>query len=158
MPNALAKIFKVFTRSPVDVAEADPVSRSANSGISEVWLYPDSEELSKQTALEARKIDQPVFRIGRRVSDSIAYPDHKPPDLLMFENSPFTLSRLQCQIEIERDKVVLRDMGSRLGTRLGDKRLRSNFRESSSLVVPKGSHSLILGDRDGPFRFRLVVT
>lgn len=158
MPNKLGKLFEVFTRSPVAATEAEATSRFPDSGISEVWLYPDSEELSQQTAIEARKIKKPVFRIGRRVSDSVAYPDNDPPDLLIFENSPFTLSRLQCQIEIERDKVILRDMGSRLGTRLGEKRLRSNFRESSSLVVPKGSHSLILGNRDGPFRFRLVVT
>jgi len=160
MPNALVKIFKIFTRSADSSAETDPESESLqpDSGVSEVWLYPDSEELMKQTVMEARKIVQPVFRIGRRLSDSVAYSDNNSPDLSIFENSPYTLSRLQCQIEIEDDRVVLRDMGSRLGTRLGQKRLRSNFRESSSLVVPKGSHSLILGNRDGPFRFRLVVT
>lgn len=157
MSNVLSKIF-TFLSPKSAVAEEEPSRRSINTAISEVWLYPDSEELSKQTALEARKIEQPIFRIGRRVSDAVHYPENNPPDLLIFENSPFTLSRLQCQIEIEQDKVILRDMGSRLGTRLGGKRLRSNFRESSSLIVPKGEHTLILGNRDGPFRFRLMVS
>lgn len=156
MANVLHKFFTLFKKTP-HLLEGH-ASGSTDSSISEVWLYPDSEELSKQTLLAARKIDQPVFRIGRRVSDAVHYPDKNPPELLLYEDAPFTLSRLQCQIEIERDKVILRDMGSRVGTRLGEKRLRSNFRESSSIIVPKGEHSLILGNRDGPFRFRLVVT
>lgn len=153
----LHKILPFLNRETPGSSEAT-THLSAQDTVSEVWIYPDSEELIKQTALEARKIDQPIFRIGRRVSDSVHYPDNSAPDLLIFENAPFTLSRLQCQIEIESSKVILRDMGSRLGTRLGEKRLRSNFRESSSLIVPKGEHTLILGRRDGPFRFRLVVT
>ena len=157
MPNVLAKLFGALSRTS-PAADSDSSASSMATGISEVWLYPDSEQLSQQSSLAARRIDQPVFRIGRRASDSVAYPDSNPPDLLIYEEAPYTLSRLQCQIEIDRGKVVLRDMGSRLGTRLGQKRLRSNFRESSSLVVPKGSHSLVLGTRDGPFRFRLVVT
>jgi hypothetical protein len=125
--------------------------------VSEVWIYPDSEELHKQTLLQARKIDQPVFQIGRRVSDAVHYPHDDPPDLMIVENPPFTISRLQCEIEIERDKVILRDLGSRAGTILGNKRLRKKTRQPSSMVVPKGSHSLVLGLRDGPFRFRLEV-
>lgn len=155
MANVLRKFFTFFKKNSQDTKERD--ASVAASEISEVWLHPDSEELSKQTLLASRKIDQPIFRIGRRLSDAIHYPDKNPPDLLLYEDAPFTLSRVQCQIEIERKKVILRDMGSRVGTRLGEKRLRSNFRESSSIVVPKGEHSLILGNRDGPFRFRLVV-
>lgn len=153
----LRNFFQVYRREFSGSPEAT-THFSTQDAESVVWIYPDSEELIKQTALEARKIEQPVFRIGRRVSDSVHYPDNSPPDLLIFESAPFTLSRLQCQIEIEGSKVILRDMGSRLGTRLGGKRLWSNFRESSSLEVPKGEHTLILGHRDGPFRFRLVVT
>lgn len=156
MANVLRKFFTIFKKNAPSLVGYD--SSSTDTGISEVWLYPDSEELNKQTLLAARKIDQPVFRIGRRISDAVHYPDKNPPDLLLYEDSPFTLSRLQCQIEVERDKVILRDLGSRVGTRLGEKRLRSNFRESSSIVVPKGEHSLILGNRDGPYCFRLVVT
>lgn len=165
MANAFRSLFKILPFTPKDGAGVKKGSSGGNSGpgegdsiVSEVWLYPDSDELSKQTALKARKIDQPVFQIGRRVSDSINYGYKNPPDMLIFEKAPFTLSKLHCQIELDGDKVVLRDLGSRLGTRLGKKRLRSNFRESSALVVPKGTHSLILGPREGPFRFRLVVT
>ncbi|MGB0743460.1 MAG: FHA domain-containing protein, partial [Opitutales bacterium] len=85
------------------------------------------------------------------------YPHPDPPELLVFERAPYTLSKLQCQIEIEARQVVLRDMGSRLGTKLNDKRFFCRKRESQSVVVPKGSHTLILGLHDGPFRFRLEV-
>lgn len=124
----------------------------------EVWLHPDCEELSGQTLLEPKKIEQPVFTIGRRASSSVNYPESEPPDLLIFERAPYTLSRQQCQIEINDGEVILRDMGSRAGTKIGDKRLISSKREPKSVVVPKGSHTLILGHRDGPFRFRLDVS
>lgn len=134
------------------------VAVDAGSGsISEVWLYPDSEELHKQTLLQARRIDQRVFQIGRRVSDAVHYPHDDPPDLLIVENPPYTLSRLQCEIEIDTDRVILRDLGSCAGTVLDNKRLWKSSRKPSSVVVPKGSHALILGLSDGPFRFRLEV-
>jgi hypothetical protein len=164
MPNAFGKFLgKLFGRNAtsseaVGISEcADSASRIQGSTFSEVWLYPDSEELHKQTLLKARKIEQPVFQIGRRISDAVHYPHDDPPDLLIVENPPFTLSRLQCEIEITKDKVILRDLGSRAGTILGNKRLRKNSRKPTSVVVPKGAHSLILGLHDGPFRFRLEV-
>ncbi|HKK19646.1 MAG TPA: FHA domain-containing protein [Opitutales bacterium] len=135
----------------------DPFPDKAKSPDPEVWLYPDSEELHKQTLLKARRIEQPVFRIGRRISDAVHYPDDNPPDMLIVENAPFTLSRMQCQIEIKGHKVIVRDLGSRVGTMLGRKRLQSSSRKPSSAVVSKGEHSLVLGYPDGPFRFRLVV-
>ena len=146
------------------VASGSVSSGSASNGLAdqsdlkvEVWLRPDTEELKKQTLMQARKIDQPVFLIGRRSSETIAYPHENPPDLLIFENSPYTLSKLQCQIEISEDQVILRDLGSRTGTILGNKRLLSRKRKPISMVVPRGSHSLILGSREGPYRFRLEV-
>jgi hypothetical protein len=128
-----------------------------SGGMPEVWLYPDSEELHKQTLLKARKIDQPVFLIGRRVSGSVHYPHDDPPDLLIVEQAPFTLSKVHCQLELAGGRVVLRDLGSRSGTVLGRKRLRGKSRQASSMVVPKGTHLLVLGYPDGPFRFRLEV-
>ncbi|PXA05011.1 hypothetical protein DDZ13_03335 [Coraliomargarita sinensis] len=158
MPNVVGNFIKsLFGRK--DAAAIDSLAPSPTGGYTapEVWLHPDSEELKKQTLLQARKIEQPVFSIGRRVSDSVHYPHDDPPDLLLVENPPYTLSRSQCAIEVSQDKVILRDLGSRAGTMLGKKRLRKSGRKPSSVVVPKGSHSLILGLRDGPFRFRLEV-
>lgn len=166
MPNAFKKIFKTLARGPGDSAggatqttaiDSDSSPSETVSGVTGVWLSPDAGELKKQTAVKARKIEQPVFRIGRRVSDSISYPDNDPPEMLIFEKSPFTISKLHCQIEWDGDKVVLRDMGSRLGTFLGGKRLWSRSRKTTAVTVPKGRHVLILGNRNGPFRFRLEV-
>lgn len=164
MPNVFGSLLKkLFGRSKTLAAGSTSApachanSSGTGGGIFEVWLYPDSEELHKQTLLKARKIEGPVFQIGRRVSDAIHYPHENPPDLLIVENPPFTISRLQCEIVIKQDKVILRDLGSRSGTAMGGKRLRHSSRKPSSMVVPKGSHSLVLGLRDGPFRFRLEI-
>lgn len=133
-------------------------SRSKNDdAVSEVWLYPESEELSKQSVLKARRIDQAVFRIGRRISGTVIYPQGDPPELLITEREPFTLSKLHCALKQDGKKLILQDLGSRSGTLLGKKRLNKPSREPSSVVVPKGSHSLILGHARGPFRFRLEV-
>ena len=164
MPNVIGTLFKnLFGRKAPGSAAALACEGEGGSdeegagGISEVWLHPDSEELHKQTLLKARKIDRAVFLIGRRVSGSVHYPHDDPPDLLIVEQAPFTLSKLHCQIEQAGGRVVLRDLGSRSGTVLGSKRLKSNWRQTNSMVVPKGTHSLVLGYPDGPFRFRLEV-
>lgn len=158
MSNAFGSFLgKWFGRGTTADRAAGSKSSLSDDAVSEVWLYPDSEWLHKQTLLKARKIEQPVFQIGRRLSDAVHYPHDDPPDLLIVENPPYTISRLQCEIVIEADKVILRDLGSRIGTVLGDKRLRKGSRKPSSVVVPKGSHTLVLGYPKGPFRFRLEV-
>lgn len=168
MPRKRSFFSRLFSRSVQDSKE---VSESCSAGHAsegrdvlpiesavEVWLHPDTEELKRQTLMKARKIEKPVFLIGRRTSESIAYPEDNPPDLILFESSPYTLSKLQCQIVINDDEVILRDLGSRSGTILGKKKLLSRKRKPTSVVVPKGSHSLILGHHSGPFHFRLVVS
>lgn len=164
MPNVIGSLFRnLFGRKDLasDAALAsggkDDSDQNEGDAVTEVWLYPDSEELDKQTLLKARRIDQSVFRIGRRVSGAVHYPHDDPPELLIVEQAPFTLSKLHCQIEQDGKKVILRDLGSRSGTILDNKRLRKDSRKPSSVVVPKGSHSLILGYPDGLFRLRLEV-
>ena len=158
LANVFKSILGFFSRASNGSVSANESLSETGDALSEVWLHPDSDELRAQTAIKEQKLEAGVFRIGRRASDSVAYPDPNPPDLLLFENSPFTVSRIQCEIEIDGGKVILRDMGSRMGTCLGKKRLRSTSRQPSSVVVPKGTHRLILGSRQGPFRFRLVVS
>lgn len=158
--NLLKKWFSRSSASkgtPSASGVADSCSGATTGDFSEVWLYPDSKSLQKQTLLKARRIEQPVFQIGRRISDAVHYNHDNPPDLLIVENAPYTLSRLQCEIIIENDNVILRDLGSRVGTALGKKRLRSSSRKPTSVVVPRGTHKLILGHRNGPFHFRLEV-
>ena len=108
MPRALKKIFRTLSRGSVVSAGAAaetataaprPTASDVEAGVSEVRLFPDSEELGRQSVLKARKIEQSVFRIGRRLSDSLSFPDNDPPEMLIFEKSPFTVSKLHCQIE-----------------------------------------------------------
>lgn len=127
------------------------------AGVPTVLLHPDSDFLRGQSAAEPKKIERKVFRIGRRASSQINYPNENGPDLLLFERAPYTLSRLHCQIEIDGDSVFLRDMGSRVGTKLGGRRLLAKKGETVAVEVPKGTHKLVLGGRESPFRFHLEV-
>ncbi|MEO0510395.1 MAG: FHA domain-containing protein [Verrucomicrobiota bacterium] len=127
---------------------------SDDSRALQVWIYPDTPELKKQTLMRPRQIHGPVFTIGRRKSSSTINSMESLPDLCINDQQPYSVSRNHCQIELRSGRVFLKDLDSRIGTRLGDKRLGGG----SSFSVGVGEHKLILGRQSKGYCFRLVVS
>jgi CRP/FNR family cyclic AMP-dependent transcriptional regulator len=83
-------------------------------------------------------------------------PDEKSADRLYLpcEASPMAISRAHLEIERRENTVSLVDMGSRFGTFLNGLPI-GRGRGRYSLPLGKGTHEVVLGDKQSPYRIRL---
>ena len=122
-----------------------------------VWIEPVSERARAQTLLKRRKIEQAVFTIGRRGALAVGKLGRQSEiDYLVSEHEPYLVSKRQCAIERVGEGIWIRDLGSRLGTLVNGVRLGGR-RKQKEIQLPVGEHDLVLGPRDSPLRFKVIV-
>jgi hypothetical protein len=121
-----------------------------------VAIYPISKKAEDSLPPGGFRIPKFPFRIGR------ASEAHEPEpldlnDMWLIDTNPFNVSRNHLAIELNMDgDVIVIDRGSHLGTLVNDELLG---RSSPSRRAPlnRGNNTLVVGSRDSPYKFRVVV-
>lgn len=121
-----------------------------------VYIIPASRETRSQSLLRKKRIDQPLFVIGRRSGHGFTDPQNIP-DLLVAQTEPYTISKRHCALGIKEDGVHVIDLGGRRGTLVDDVRIGGRSDNPKELHVGRGEHSLVLGPRSSKLRFKLIV-
>ncbi|HEX6141131.1 MAG TPA: cyclic nucleotide-binding domain-containing protein [Geminicoccaceae bacterium] len=104
---------------------------------------------------EALAFDRLPLRIGRKAASRDA-------GLLAFnevalaDREPFRISLNHLLIDVERQRAVARDRGSRHGAGINGRRIGG---EALRMVLPlaRGDNEIVLGPEDSPYRFGLVI-
>ena len=89
------------------------------------------------------------FVIGRVTTDPFA-----KQDLALHDQRPFQISRHHLLFECIGDRIIVTDMGSRLGFQVGDKRFGGGQRGNNSTQLSNGD-ILIVGSGRSEFQYRV---
>ena len=129
----------------------------ADQWMPEVWIEADCPRTERLRACRRQPVVGPVFVIGRR-RRYLDTPEAREVDLQIPDQQPFSVSRRHCAIELADSKVVVRDLGSRLGTlvdgvRLGEARGGAEV----SVLLSRGVHRIVLGSKAAGLCLRLTI-
>jgi hypothetical protein len=141
-------------RDAVPTAHDGPIA--APGTWSDIRLKPASQETRAGLPRRGLQIDQMPFGIGRKPLRGEQSP--RVEIALMFSDSkPYNLSRSHFAIESGHNALMLRDVGSQLGTVVNG--LRIGIDEPMNAVpLHIGENEIIAGAADSPFRFVLEIT
>ncbi len=118
-------------------------------------LQPASEAVRRQMGEKGVVIRHLPFTVGARAAGSQA-PDVTPSALFLETDRAGDLSPNHFAIERRDGYLILRDLGSRLGT-IVDGRHLSRFGHEATAVLHFGPNEIVAGATDSPFRFHLMV-
>ena len=93
------------------------------------------------------------FRIGRRTDDGFQF---SPMDLPLQDQRPYRVSRSHCRIECQGGGYSVRDLGSLHGTIVNGVPIGSDASSLTANLVP-GENSIVIGPKDGPHHYWLMV-
>lgn len=141
-------------RDTVPVGHEGPIARQGEW--SEVRLKPASSATRTGLSRRGQEITRMPFGVGRkplrgeqspRTEIALTFPDTKP----------YNLSRSHFVIERVHNALMIRDVGSQLGTVVNG--LRIGIEEPLNAVpLHIGENEIIAGGADSPFRFVIEVT
>jgi hypothetical protein len=148
----------LFERLRTMAQRTEPVATngSSNKAMPVVAIYPLSKQAEDSLPAGGLRIPKFPFRIGR------ASEAHEPEpldlnDMWLIDEHPFNVSRNHLAIEVSVDgEVMVADRGSHLGTLVNDE-LLGRSSHVRHLPLKTGSNVLIVGSRDSPYQFRIVV-
>jgi len=95
------------------------------------------------------------FSVGRVPGRGEVTP-HGRIDLLLADRRPFALSRVHFAIETGKDGLVVRDVGSNLGTLVNGTAIGRRQERDAAPLRP-GENRIVAGGEHSPFRFALTV-
>lgn len=123
-----------------------------------IVLTARSDLLRERIGSEAIAISHLPYVIGR-----VLVPEHgereppRQPDLLIEDHEPFRLSRDHFMVARDRDRLVVWDLGSTLGTIVNGVPIGHHFmRDAASLH--NGDNRILAGGWDSPFDFDVAVS
>lgn len=127
----------------------------ATSEIGELRLLPGSPALESQIGQDGILVESLPFRVGRR-----ALPGEPgragPLELSLQAGDSFHLAAQHFAIEAREGRLVLRDLGSPLGTLVNERRI-AEFEESLVAPLRFGANEIQAGGAESRFRFTLLV-
>ena len=118
-------------------------------------LFSASKQMAKYIPKDGLVIDHFPFSVGRKPRSDESNPD-LAIDLSIEDSKPYSLSRKHFSIVRAGGEVLIRDLGSYLGTQVDDEILGDKH-ERASLPLKAGECTLIAGGKDSPYAFRLVL-
>ena len=135
------------------VASADR-ERDIQSAAS-ISLIARTDRLRSQIGSSPISVSSMPFVVGRVTSDDEGLPVRQP-DLLIEDREPFRLSRDHFIIEYRDDRLVVSDLGSKLGTVVNGQPIGWDFMRDSA-PLHRGENRIIAGGRGSPFEFVISV-
>jgi CRP-like cAMP-binding protein len=129
---------------------------AAVSEITEIRLRPGSTEVESQIGRDGVVVNKLPFAVGRRAvaGEAAAKSD---AELLLRVTKPYEMAPRHFVIEEQDGGLVLRDLGTVLGTLVNSIRIAS-FEQSDSAPLNLGLSEIQAGGLDSTVRFTLVVT
>lgn len=133
------------------LAPITPVPEAAAEAEAAVYLEGLTPEAAQALPASPLRIEKFPFRIGRETQDPLTYNDLSIPDI-----KPGQISRHHVALIEHKGRIAVADRGSRLGSWLDDQKVGGSTGEP--LLWSSGSEAtLVLGDKDSPFRYRVIV-
>ena len=131
----------------------EPASLPLTGGLPTLTLFPGDERVSGQVSEDGLVIDQLPFVVGRKPAPHEDLPSVSV-SLAILDLKPYRLSRLHFTIERSGDQLVVRDLGSHLGTQLNGVALHEAMsRDREPLQM--GDNTIVAGGLDSHFVFTL---
>ncbi len=128
--------------------------KAALSHVGLVRLLPASELVERRLGGDGVRVSKLPFVVGAK---SGGMPTGDPGRFLQLPTGADTsLSSEHFAVERRDGYLIVRDLGSRLGTRVNGRAL-SRYGEEATAVLHFGTNEVIAGAADSPFRFRLMV-
>lgn len=138
------------------VNSAMPVDAVAPDAWTSIRIRPDSDELLDQMSHEGVDVLFLPFNIGREAGHG-ERPSRTPIHLRLEDSKPYNMSRHHMAIEAGAHALMIRDVGSQLGSMVNGARIGieepanvANLRPGENVVWAGGLHT--------PFRFVVTVT
>ena len=148
----------LFERLRTMAHRQEPVAETGSAGkvLPVVALYPLSKQAEESLPAGGFRIPKFPFRIGR-ASEA----DEPEPldlnDMWLIDSLPFNVSRNHLVIEMTAEgEVMVADRGSHLGTLVNDQ-LLGRTSAMRHLALERGNNVLIVGSRESPYQFLVVV-
>ncbi len=136
----------------VEGFQADGV---APKKVKRIRLLPSGHQVETQIGADGIVIKKLPFRVGRRLQ-----PDEPrlitPTSLALIAQEPLHFSPEHFVIEIESGEVVVRDLGSELGTVVNGRRI-ARFEHNSTSGLRFGDNRIVAGGAQSPYQFLLVI-
>lgn len=129
--------------------------RAMLTKVGAIRVLPDSETLSRQIGDEGFLIKDLPFKVGKRALQAQT-PLLSSKALSLHASSEFALSPEHFEVEKRDGYLILRDVGSHLGTIVNGQNL-SRFGHEATAFLHMGTNRVIAGTRDSDFRFRIIV-
>ena len=121
----------------------------------ELRLLPGSPAVESQIGQDGLPVESLPFRIGRRVLPG----EHTrigPVELSLQAGETFHLAAQHFAIEDREGQLVVRDLGSPLGTLVNDRRV-ADFEEDLIAPLRFGANEIQAGGAESRYRFTLLV-
>ena len=133
--------------SPGDGADADGLS---------VTVWPGTPHLTGIVPDNGLKAEVLPFAVGRTPASGEPAPN-VTIDLSIPDAKPYRLSRKHFAICRAKDQILVRDLGSVLGTQVNGEPLGHHFARDSK-ALERGENTIVAGGIDSPFVFKVVVS
>ncbi|RMD87876.1 MAG: hypothetical protein D6807_06975 [Alphaproteobacteria bacterium] len=135
--------------------EDDTREKASLARLESVRIFGESPLVAKQVGERGARVRQFPFRIGR-VMTANRPPSIRPDGLALFPGNDASLSPEHLALEKRDGYLIVRDLGSYLGT-LANGRYLSRFSQEATAPLYFGVNEVIAGTADSPFRFRIVI-
>lgn len=126
----------------------------AMPGVS-VTIHPLTRKAAETLPEDGLLIGKFPFRIGRASEDRELEPLDLN-DLWLLDRVPFHVSRNHVDIDLDGDRVLVKDRGSSRGLYVNDTPIGGNSKERQ-IALEDGDNVLIVGGRLSPYQFRIHV-
>jgi CRP/FNR family transcriptional regulator, cyclic AMP receptor protein len=149
---------RIYTHGSEDAARdrpAAPVPVPAAAS-SRIVLAAGTKRLRAVIGGDPIAIDRLPFTVGRRPEEGQAAP-LIAPDLAIPEPAPYRLSRAHFSLIAEGGEVVVRDLGSTLGTIVNNRSIGRDFPLDSVPLRP-GENTIVAGGTGSPFVFAVTLS
>lgn len=144
--------------SASSAAGVSPVDFSPALGASSTWvaiIHPLTRKAAETLPNEGLYVSRFPLRIGRAAAA------HEPEpldlnDLWLLDEKPYNISRNHCEIDADKEGLLVRDRGSHLGCLVNDLWIGGHSGLTAAGLEP-GENVLIVGSRMSPYQFRVTA-